>query len=387
MIKTKKIEIEVNRYNLRCFKKFGYKIGEITSIDISSLSSGSHQEIECSCDVCGFERVIPYRQYMDSYKKYNLYCCSSKCSQFKNKKTKINKYNDVNFNNRELYKKTCIEKYGVDNIFKDKITILKIDKVKRDKYGDNLEDIVNKMSNTIFRRYGVDNISKLEYIKLLKQETSFKKYGVYHSLQSDIIKNISRNTCMSKYGTIYPTQSDIVKNKIMETNNKRYGVNWYILSENYRISIKNRFGESFNSPIDILNNWKNSDNYLINKPYIYEKIKNTNIINGNWYNNSGSNEYIHFRRKVVQESLKNKNTLISNWDGMDYYDNEFIGNNFELNSSDRYYPTIDHKISIKYGYINNVDIYFLSSINNLCITKRYINSSKNSLNECDFVIK
>ena len=37
---------------------------------------------------------------------------------------------------------------------------------------------------------------------------------------------------------------------------------------------------------------------------------------------------------------------------------------------------IDHKISIFHGFINNIDPILISDISNLCITKRYINSSK-----------
>ena len=48
---------------------------------------------------------------MNSFKKYNIYTCSSKCSQFKNKETKKEKYGDSNYNNLEKYKNTCLEKY------------------------------------------------------------------------------------------------------------------------------------------------------------------------------------------------------------------------------------------------------------------------------------
>jgi len=31
------------------------------------------------------------------------------------------------------------------------------------------------------------------------------------------------------------------------------------------------------------------------------------------------------------------------------------------------YPTIDHKLSIFYGFINKIDPYIIADINNLCI--------------------
>jgi hypothetical protein len=46
----------------------------------------------------------------------------------------LRNYDDKNYNNREKYKTTCIERYGVDNLMKD-------------------ENIRNKLSNIIFEKY------------------------------------------------------------------------------------------------------------------------------------------------------------------------------------------------------------------------------------------
>ncbi len=48
------------------------------------------------------------------------------------------------------------------------------------------------------------------------------------------------------------------------------------------------------------------------------------------------------------------------------------------------YPTIDHKISVHYGFINNINPEEISSLENLCLTKRRINSKKNS--KIDFIL-
>jgi len=50
-------------------------------------------------------------------------------------------------------------------------------------------------------------------------------------------------------------------------------------------------------------------------------------------------------------------------------------------------PTIDHKISVKYGYVNNIDPLEISSSQNLCICSRSTNSSKNYLTEEEFMEK
>ena len=73
----------------------------------------------------------------------------------------------------------------------------------------------------------------------------------------------------------------------------------------------------------------------------------------------------------------NRKVLFSLWDGIDFYDGENIIDNMNLHHNDRLYPTVDHKISIYNGFKNNISIEVISSIDNLCITKRHINSTKN----------
>ena len=51
---------------------------------------------------------------------------------------------------------------------------------------------------------------------------------------------------------------------------------------------------------------------------------------------------------------------------------------------DREYPTIDHKISVIYGFINNISIENISNINNLCFTKNYLNAKKGGMVENEF---
>jgi hypothetical protein len=95
-----------------------------------------------------------------------------------------------------------------------------------------------------------------------------------------------------------------------------------------------------------------------------------------------NNEYKKYRNKITILTNKNKEKLLENWDGRDYYDGEYIKDNFVLPNSNKEYPTIDHKISVYYGFNNNISVEEISNINNLCITKKYINSSKNK--KCEY---
>lgn len=96
---------------------------------------------------------------------------------------------------------------------------------------------------------------------------------------------------------------------------------------------------------------------------------------------TGFEKYSRVARKLT---LRNKSKLLENWDGYDYYDREFISNNFQLSYNDPCYPTIDHKISLKYGYLNGISVETISDMDNLCITKRKINSNKKEKIEEEF---
>jgi len=301
MILTKEIIKIVTQYNFRIFKNYGFKIGDEAIVPIEKWNRSSHEKVEVMCDICNSKKVIPYREYMNSFEKYNIYSCSSKCSQFKNKITKKEKYGDENYNNHQKCKNTCLEKYGVDNIFKDDLIKINIDKTKREKYGSNFELIVFKLRDVIYEKYGVDNISKYDDVKKKKIETSIRNFGVTH-----------------------PAKSDKVKNQVREK--------------------------------------------MIN--------------DGKWFK-IDSKEYLVYENLVKSETKKNLKFI--NWDGRDYYDGEFIFDNFNLNYNHPDYPTIDHKKSIRFGFENNIDYKIIGAIENLCYTKRRINSKKNKQNEKDFM--
>jgi len=95
----------------------------------------------------------------------------------------------------------------------------------------------------------------------------------------------------------------------------------------------------------------------------------------------------NYSRIVDNITNKYKNELFYRWNGYDFYDGEPIAKNFLLTPNSKSYPTIDHKISKHSGFINNISPEIIGNINNLCITKRTINSIKNRTNFNEFQIK
>jgi len=92
------------------------------------------------------------------------------------------------------------------------------------------------------------------------------------------------------------------------------------------------------------------------------------------------NSFNEYCKEIRKETYKYKKELFENWDGYDFYDNEYIKCNFILKSNDDKYPNIDHKISIKFGFDNNILVEKIGNIDNLCITKRILNIKKGRKN-------
>jgi len=83
-----------------------------------------------------------------------------------------------------------------------------------------------------------------------------------------------------------------------------------------------------------------------------------------------------YKRKSRQIFRKIKTVIMENWDGYDHYDNEYIKDNLNLDFYHKNYPTVDHKISVYYGFMNNIPVDEINKIDNLVVTKRGINATK-----------
>ncbi len=194
------------------------------------------------------------------------------------------------------------------------------------KCSSNDKIVREKADNTYLERYGNKNYRNLEQYK----KTNLKKYGVENPSSSPIVKEIRKNSLLEKYGVENIFQTETVKNDIKQ------------------------FMED----------------------------------SGRWLKDEDSrNSYLKYRQVVVRRTNKLREELFENWDGYDYYDGEYIKSNLSLRSNDKNYPTIDHKLSVRYGFENGIDFKKIADMENLCITKRYLNNQKGYLSEEVFVNK
>ena len=92
---------------------------------------------------------------------------------------------------------------------------------------------IEKAKKTCLERYGVENINQLKSTVEKRQKTCLEKYGATNVLASDYGKEKSKETCLEKYGTERACQSQKVKDKISQTNIEKYGAKTCLLNNDY----------------------------------------------------------------------------------------------------------------------------------------------------------
>ena len=280
MIITEKIKVNVSSVILNHYRNNGYicNVKDEIIVNVNHLPKQSTTKILVKCDVCGCEKNIQYRKYINNFNNKNMYTCCPICSQEKTKILLIEKYGDENYNNLEKRKITCKELYNDEN-------------------------------------YKNPEKTKI---------TNLERYGVECSMKNEDVKNKRKNSYIEKYGVEHPMKCEDIVIKSVEK------------------SKKTKIEKGYQLPDDMIEPYK-----------LYRRI---------------SDNYLRKIRK----------SILQIWDGYDYYDGEYIKENVNLEPYHKCYPTLDHKISVYYGYKNNIPLEIVNSEKNICITKRSINSSKGS---------
>jgi hypothetical protein len=218
------------------------------------------------------------------------------------------------------------------------------------KYACSSKDCSNqKIKDVCQVKYGVDNPFQSEEVKNKIKETLVEKYGVEHPMFMEETKDKIKKTCFEKYGVTSYTKTDEFKEKTIKTNLDKYGVEYECKTKNGQLKRKlTRIARVLQIPDDKVN------------------------------------EYRKYRLKVNRMLQRNKKIILENWDGNDYYDGEYIRYNFNLPTYDRCYPHFDHRISVAYGFKNEIDYKIIGSVDNICLTKQHLNGLKKEMNDKEF---
>ena len=128
------------------------------------------------CIVC--DKEMSDKQVKDIFKGYNR-CCSTQCGKNSDRR-------------KELYKATCLKKYGVENISQNAEVKKHKAEASLKKFGVSnpaqSKEVLDKMHATNLERYGVEHALQDKKFLDKAHETIKKLYGVRHAMQSRNIR-------------------------------------------------------------------------------------------------------------------------------------------------------------------------------------------------------
>lgn len=228
--------------------------------------------------------------------------------------------------------KTLQLKYGVSNT----AAIPSVKKARIKALEENKQEINNK------RKEWWDTKADKGKITETKRKTNLKKYGVINVLQAPhVLQKIKKELVMhgvkSYLGIVEENGLRKYENAIL----KKYGVINYTQSEHFKQMLTERYQRAPDP--------KKRQEY---------------------YN------------KVVHLTNKNKKYLFETWDGKCHYTGQVLD---QTKANRNMSPSIDHKIPVIYGFLNEMPPEEIADISNLCICARYINSSKRTKKYDEFI--
>lgn len=336
MIKEEQVLIKINLRNISHYLNLGYiidnfnmKDGREINVKVSDIPKKSHFKVTAICEICNGENKIPLQKYYANLERNNkgYYSC---------------------FNCKNLEKeKTCLKKYGVKSYSQTE------EFKNLDKSNWNCEGGYEKAKKNRLEKYGVEYYFELDSIKEHNRKW----------MSSDEFKQKSKNTLIEKYGVDSYSKTDDFKKSITENKDE--------IVAKIKKTFLEKYGFDWSSKV----------------PEIISKISKTKVENGYDIPEYQLSEFDKYRKKVRNLTNKVLKQLYENWDGYDFYDGEYIKGNFSYSSTNSLYPSVDHKLSVYHGFINGIEPEKIAGIDNLCITKRYINSTKRQLTDKDFIAK
>lgn len=294
--------------------------------------------------------------------------CSKMVGDSKIKQKAIIRFSDENIKNEIIKKRieTNIKTYGVNYASQSEQVKTKSKKTNLQKYGQettlNLKNVKDARNKSLLDNKDIINIKrknawtvdKVNQAKDVREQTLINLYGVNTVMKIDgVIDKISQSnkisqnlpevrqkiidTLLLRYSVTSISKLDSTKDKIRETSNIRYGSNHY-LSSNIRRRECEESGKW--TPLDLVSDFR------------------------------------RYHRLCISETNKNKKQLFLLWNGKCHYTGEILITD-KLKYNDTKYRTIDHKISIFNGFVNNTPPVEIGALGNLVVCSRSINSRKN----------
>lgn len=129
---------------------------------------------------------------------------------------------------REKFINTCLEKYGVENVFQNENIKQKIIETNLKNYGVQFPQqskiIRDKRIISYLNKYQCENPQQSSEIKEKTKNTCLEKYGVVSTILIPDIIQKRKQVCIEKYGNEIPLKTEIGKESVRQTCLKKYGV-------------------------------------------------------------------------------------------------------------------------------------------------------------------
>jgi hypothetical protein len=369
MFRDEEVLVKINSRNIKYYLERGYKfesLGFTESkeyvVKTKDIPENSKIKVNVLCELCSSVNLIGVSKFYMNYNRNNkgYYSCF-KCKNVEREKTCIEKYGVNSYSKTDQFKstesekwkgiqkggekgrKTMIERYGVDSFFKTE--------EMRDKNRDwmSSEEFKSKSKKSLIDKYGFDSYSKTDEFKNRMYD------------QKDTIIEKIRQTFLENYGVDWATKSDIVREKLKLLTEEREAKRKVTCMDKYGVDNVSKVSE-------------------ISERIIQTKKDKSLIISETLLT-----EWEVYKKSVRKLTRRNFKKLYTDWNGLDYYDSENIKQYLGFSHTHRFYPTVDHKISTYFGFLNGFTVEDISRYENLCITKRFINSIKRTLNEEEFL--
>lgn len=324
-----KFECKICNYKAKNFKNLSNHIRYTHNINSKKYFNQYFKKENMGiCLICGKET-----KFINLSKGYGTYC-SRKCK---------------NIDNKRVLAEICLERYGTTNtLCLPQVKNKRNESLENNKFeintkrkqwwtDENKKNVNNTRQTTCLERYGVTNVLKVPEIREKIESIFLIKYNARTPFESQEIQNKINQTFITKYGAKRCSHTEEYKEKYIETCLKRYNSQYYLSSDLRK-----------------------------------ERL----IASGDWRSNEVKKEYEIYSELVWKETRKHIKTLFENWNGLDFYTGEKLLTDPKFGNYPQY-RTIDHKISISYGFYNQINPEIIGNLINLCICSRLTNTKKN----------
>ena len=198
-----------------------------------------------------------------------------------------------------------------------------------------------------------------EAIKEKTAQTNLSRYGGRTPMETETGKNNYRKNCLEKYGVDWNWKVKDLFQKSSDTMLEKYGKPFYTMTEEFQEKRKETCNEKYGA-----------DHYARSAKF---KLKH--------YTEDDKKRYY---KEVLNETNKWRKQLFESWNGLCYYYNVKLKTD-KKDFNDPLYATIDHFISIKFGYMNKINPKIIGNINNLRIASKQFNSEKEDKGIDEFI--